>query len=68
MTPWPQVLWLDTPRGQGRVIACVDRGPDSDLEWVCVTEDGSIWSFMNQEVRVAKNITYGVRDGKEDNR
>ena len=61
MTPWPYILYLDTPKGQGRVLACVDRGPDSDLEWVCVFDSGVIWSFVNYEVKVAKNITYGVR-------
>lgn len=66
MTPWPYVLWLDTPKGQLRVLACVDNGPDSDLEWICVAENGEIWSVLNSEVKVAKNITYGVRDGKDN--
>ena len=66
MTPWPFTLWLDTPRGQGRVLACIDRNDDADLVWVCVYEDGSMWCHMNSEVRVAKNVTYGVRDGKDN--
>ncbi len=61
MISWPPfVLWLNTPRGQGRVLFVTDRGPDSDLEWTIVNEKGEIWSALNFEVKVLKNITYGV--------
>jgi hypothetical protein len=62
MTPWPYALWLNTPKGLGRVLACVDRGPDADLEWVCVNLRGEIWSALNYDVRVVNNITYGIRN------
>ena len=59
-------MWLDTPKGQLRVLFVTDTGPDGDLEWTCVSEKGEIWSFANYEVLVAKNITYGVRADARD--
>lgn len=58
-----QMLWLDTPKGLGLAKFLIDRGIDSDNEWVCVmNETGEIWSFDNSDVRAAKNITIGRRD------
>jgi len=57
-----QMLWLDTPRGLALAKFLIDRGIDSDNEWVCVINDsGEIWSFDNSDVRAAKNITIGRR-------
>jgi len=57
-----QVLWLETPRGQGRVLFVIDSGPESDLEWVCAHQNGEIWSWLNYDVRVCVNITFGRRE------
>lgn len=55
-----QMLWLDTSKGLALAKFLVDRGIDSDNEWVCVVnETGEIWSFDNSEVRAVKNITIG---------
>jgi hypothetical protein len=53
-----QVLWLDTPKGIALVKFMIDRGPDSDTEWLCViNETGEIWTFDNSDVRACKNLT-----------
>ena len=57
-----QVLWLDTPKGQALAKFLVDRGIDSDLEWITViNETGEIWSFDNSDVLVSKNLTLNRR-------
>lgn len=56
-----QTLWLDTPKGQMRAKFLFDSGDDADLMWVCVNDRGEFWCFTNPEVRMAKNITMGVR-------
>lgn len=56
-----QSLWLDTPKGLARAKFLVINGDDSDAEWICFYENGEIWSWLNPEVRVAKNITMGIR-------
>lgn len=60
MISWPsQTLWLDTPKGEATVLFVHDRGPESDLEWTCVHGGGEIWTWLNADVRVAKNRTLG---------
>lgn len=58
MISWPsQTIWLDTPKGEATVLFVHDRGHESDLEWTCVHGGGEIWTWMNYDVRVAKNAT-----------
>jgi len=60
-----EMLWLDTPKGLALAKFLIDRGIDSDNEWVCVLNDsGEIWSFDNSDVRAAKNVTIGRRSGE----
>lgn len=59
-----QELWLDTPKGRGQVLFMIDRGPHSDIEWVCVIETGEIWVTKNYDVKVSKNYTMGINIGE----
>ncbi|WP_160169047.1 hypothetical protein [Bradyrhizobium sp. Ai1a-2] len=55
-----EALWVDTPKGEALVKFLVDRGIDSDNEWICVVNDtGEIWSFNNRDIRAVKNYTVG---------
>lgn len=56
-----QTIWLETPKGEARAKFLISNGDDSDLEWVCFYANGEIWSWLNYEVRVAKNITFGIK-------
>lgn len=57
-----QVIWLDTPKGLALAKFVIDRGIDSDLEWVTVlNETGQVLSFDNSEVLVCKSFTLGRR-------
>ncbi len=53
---------MQTPKGQGYAHFLVDRGLELDNEWIVFQDSGEIWSFLNREVRLEKNITYGRRD------
>lgn len=53
------LLWLDTPKGRGRAILVIDYGPESDLYWTVVLDDGQIWTVENTEVRMVDNWTLG---------
>ncbi len=50
---------LNTPKGQGYAKFLVDRGMEFDNEWIVFLDNGEIWSFLNSDVRLEKNITYG---------
>lgn len=63
-----QLLWLETPRGPAIAKFMIDRGVDSDLEWVCVHQNGEIWSHMNYDVRAARNVTVGRTDVRKPRR
>lgn len=53
-----QVLWLNTPKGLALAKFLIDRGPDSDLEWVVFQQETSeCWTWLNSDVRIVKNIT-----------
>ena len=56
-----QTIWLDTPKGEARAKFLINNGDDCDIEWVCFYASGEIWSWLNFEVRVVKNITMGIR-------
>ena len=55
-----QLIWLQTPKGQGIAKFLIDHGPESDLLWVCfIHETKEIWTFSNFDVRVEANVTLG---------
>lgn len=55
-----QLIWLQTPKGQGIAKFLIENGPESDLMWVCfIQETKEIWTFSNWDVRVSDNVTLG---------
>lgn len=50
---------MHTSRGHGYANFLVDRGMDFDNEWVVFLDNGEVWSFLNRDVQVESNITYG---------
>ena len=55
-----QLIWLQTPKGQGIAKFLIDYGPESDLYWtVFIQETGEIWTFSNEDVRASQNVTLG---------
>lgn len=55
-------LPLDTPRGRAWCWAVTDRSQEHDLEFHCFLRDtGESWTFRSCDVRLAQNLTMGVR-------
>lgn len=55
-----QILWLQTPKGLALAKFMLDYGPESNIFWICAQQDtGECWTWSNQDVRIAKNITLG---------
>lgn len=53
---------VDTPKGKGFAHMAIDYSQEHDLIWVVfIDETGECWSYRNQEVRLRKNITLGIR-------
>lgn len=50
---------MNTPKGHGYANFLVDRGMEFDNEWIVFLDNGEIWSFLNRDVRLDNNITYG---------
>ena len=50
---------MSTPKGNGYANFLVDRGMEFDNEWVVFLDNREIWSFLNRDVLLEKNITYG---------
>lgn len=56
---------LETPKGHGYANFLVDRGMDFDNEWIVFLDSGEIWSFLNRDVRLCKNVTFGRKNVKK---
>lgn len=57
-----QVLWADTPKGLALIKFMIVEGIDSDILWVtAIQETGECWTFSNEDIRFAKNVTIGRR-------
>lgn len=55
-----QLIWLETPKGQGVAKFLIDYGPEADLYWtVFIQATGEVWTFSNEEVRACSNISLG---------
>lgn len=46
---------------KGNAFAVIDYGPEADLIFVVILEDGQVWCVPNKEIRVASNWTLGRR-------
>ncbi len=52
-------LPVTTPKGLGVAHVLIDYGVEHDLIWVVFQQDGSCWSWRNQDVRAQENVTFG---------
>ncbi len=52
-----QIIWLTTPRGTGLAKFLIDNGPEADLQWTVFLENGEVWTYGNEDIRAAANIT-----------
>ena len=59
------VIPLITPKGNGYAHFLIDRGIEFNNEWIVFLDNGEIWSFLNDKVRLHSNYTYG-RQNKDD--
>lgn len=60
------LIWLETPKGQGIAKFLIDYGIESSLQWVVFINDtGECWTFTNEDIRACENITLGVQRSKE---
>lgn len=50
---------METPRGFGYAHFLTDYGMECDRIWTVFQEDGQIWDWVNQLVRVCTNHTIG---------
>jgi hypothetical protein len=56
---------MKTPKGHGFAHFLVDRGMEFDNEWIVFQDSGEIWSWLNRDVKLETNITYG-RTGRDE--
>lgn len=55
-----QLIWLETPKGQGVAKFLIDYGVESDLYWVVfITDTSECWTFANYDVKISNNVTLG---------
>jgi hypothetical protein len=54
-----------TPKGKGYANFLVDRGMEFDNEWIVFLDNGQIWSFLNDCVKIPSNFTYNRKKEEE---
>lgn len=54
---------LNTPKGKGVAHVLIDYGPENDLIWVVLQDNGECWSWRNKDIRAQNNITMGRDNG-----
>lgn len=59
LTPLPAPWLVETPKGKGYVMACIDYSQEHDLIFVVFQQNREIWMFRSHECRAAENITLG---------
>jgi len=50
---------MTTPRGPGYAIMVIDYSQEHELFFVVAQDNGEIWTWRNQDVRMQTNITMG---------
>ena len=56
-----QVLWVETPHGDGVVLFLMDYGPQENTIFVVALEkDGVIKHYNSNDVRLCKNDTFNI--------
>ncbi len=57
-----QVLWVETPHGDGIVLFLIDYGPHENTIWcVALESDGRILHYNSNQLRFCKNSTFEIR-------
>lgn len=63
-----QMLWVETPHGDGLAVMVMDYGPQSNTVWVVALEkDGVIKHYDSNDVRLCYNHTFGINSKKPSN-
>lgn len=58
---------LDTPKGPAQAHFLIESGDQQHLQWVTfIDATGECWTFLNPHVKLAKNITMGIRADDEN--
>lgn len=50
---------MTCPKGSGFAIAMIDYSQEHHVLWVIALDNGEIWTYPNDKVRMQKNITMG---------
>lgn len=52
---------LSKDNTKGHVFAIIDYGPEADLIFVAILDEGQVWCVPNKDIRIAPNWTLGRR-------
>ena len=59
---------LDTPKGPAQAHFLIENGDQQHLQWVTfVNETGECWTWENPHVKLARNVTMGIRAWRAGN-
>lgn len=61
-----QVLWVETPLGDGQALFLIDYGPHENTIWVVALElTGDIKHFNSNQIKLCINNTFNLNIKKQ---
>ena len=61
-----QVLWVETPLGDGQALFLIDYGPHENTIWIVALEkNGEIKHFNSNQVKLCFNNTFDLNIKKQ---
>jgi hypothetical protein len=61
-----QVLWVETPLGDGQALFLIDYGPHENTIWtVALEKNGEIKHFNSNQVKLCFNNTFDLNIKKQ---
>lgn len=61
-----QILWVETPHGDGQALFLMDYGPHENTVWVVALEKtGEVKHYNSNQIRLCKNNTFDFRTDEQ---
>lgn len=56
-----QLLWVNTPHGDGQALFLMDYGPHENTVWVVALEkDGAVKHYNSNQITICTNNTFNI--------
>jgi len=58
---------VETPKGKGVIWLITDYGTETSKVYTVIQDNGTLWEWLPNQIKVKDNITFGRKTKKDDN-